>query len=160
MLKGPNGEKVELIQRLDLDKSPRKKNLNGWAHLGIPVTDLKKSRDFYSQFGFKEIMYAEIPSGDEMTKVSMMEKNGFVIELYQKFGEILKEISTRKDGHIDHIALDVIDIDKAFKELKEAGLEILEDAPVFLDFWDNGVRYFNIRGPNGEKIEFSEKIKP
>lgn len=159
-IKGPIGEKVELNQRLDLDKSRRKENLSGWSHLGIPVTDLKKSKNFYHQFGFKEIMYAEIPTGNESIKASMMEKDGFVIELYQMFGESLKEISARKDGHIDHIALDVTDIDKAYQELQETGFEILEDAPVFLDFWDNGVKYVNIRGPDGEKLEFNEKIKP
>jgi len=90
----------------------------------------------------------------------MMEKDEFVIELYQMFGESLAEISVRKDGHIDHIALNVTDIDKAYKELQKAGFEILEDAPVYLDFWDNGVKYFNIRGPDGEKLEFNEKINP
>jgi len=160
IIKGPNGERVELNQRLDLDKLRRRENLNGWSHLGIPVTNLKKSKDFYNQFGFKEIMYAEIPNGDKSIKVLMIEKDGFVIELYQMFGNSLEEISIRKDGHIDHIALDVIDINKAFKELQEAGFEILEDAPVYLDFWDNGVKYFNIRGPDYEKLEFNEKIKP
>jgi len=159
-IKGLIGEKVELNQRLDLDKSRRKENLNGWSHLGIPVTDLEKSKNFYHQFGFKEIMCAEISIGNESIKASMMEKDGFVIELYQMFGESLEEISVRKDGHIDHIALNVIDIDKAYQELQEAGFEILEDSPVYLNFWDNGVKYINIRGPDGEKIEFNEKIKP
>ena len=159
MLKGPSNEKVEFNQRLDLDESRRPENLNGWAHLGIPVTDIVKSKNFYFQFGFKEIMYAEIPVNDEFVKASMIEKNGFVIELYQLLGEDVKEISERKDGHIDHIALDVLDVEKAFKELKEAGIEILEEVPQHLDFWENGVKYFNIRGPGGEKLEFSERIK-
>ena len=160
ILKGPNGEKVELNQRFDLDKSRRKENLGGWSHLGIPITDLEKSKHFYRQFGFKEIMYTEIPIGDESINVSMMEKDQFVIELYQLYGDNLVEISQRKDGHIDHIAFDVIDIDKAYQEIKEAGFEIFEDAPVYLDFWDNGVKYFNIRGPDGEKLEFNEIIRP
>jgi len=63
------------------------------------------------------------------------------------------------DGHIDHIALDVLDINAAFQELQAASMEILEKAPVPLDFWDKGIQYFNIRGPDREKIEFSEKIK-
>ncbi len=157
--KGPDGEKVELNQRLDLDQSRRKENLDGWSHLGIPVTDLGKAKDFYRQFGFKEIMYAEIPGEDGSIDVSMMEKDRFVVELYELYGDQLEEISQRKDGHIDHIAFEVADIDQAYQELKNAEFEILEDAPVYLDFWDNGVKYFNIRGPVGEKIEFIEIIK-
>lgn len=159
-LEGPTSEKVELNYRPDLNQSRRDENLNGWSHLGVPVSNLDRSKNFYRKFGFKEVMYAEIPEGDESINVSMMEKDQFVIELYQMYGDQLEEISNRKDGHIDHIAFDVLDINKAYQELEQAGFEILEDAPAYLDFWDNGVKYFNIRGPDNEKLEFIEIIKP
>ena len=134
-------------------------NLKGIQHLGIPVADIEKSKVFYHKFGFREAMNAEIPVDAEKIKVVMLEKDGLILELYQLTGDNLVEIRKRKDGHIDHIALDVMDIGKALDEIRNAGMEIFEDKPVFLPFWEKGVKYFNIRGPDGEKIEFSEKLK-
>jgi lactoylglutathione lyase len=159
-LEGPGGEKVEFNQRLDLSPDRRVNNLNGWSHLGIPVTDIDSSRDFYGQFGFEEVMYAEIPVEDQAVKASMMELNGFILEFYQLLGDDLEEIRGRSDGHIDHIAMDVVDADQAFEEIAQAGLKTLEDEPVFLPFWEDGVKFFNIRGLDGEKVEFNQIIKP
>jgi hypothetical protein len=40
--------------------------------------------------------------------------------------------------------------------LKKAGFEILEATPTFLQFWKNGTRFFNVKGPSGEIIEFNQ----
>ena len=157
--RGPFNEKIEFNQMLHLDQTRRSNNIGGWGHLGVPVTDLDRSKDFYSQFGFEEIAYGELPVGDDQIKVSLMEKDGFVFEFFQLVGDDLEEVKTRKDGFIDHIALDVLDADKAFVELKDAGFEILEDAPVPLPLFENGVKYFMIRGPMGEKVEFNEMVR-
>lgn len=133
-------------------------NLNGLQHLGIPVTNLKKTVDFYSRFGFEKVMTAQVPVKDDAVRVAMMKKDSLIIEFYQLTGDELQELRSRKDGHIDHISLDVRDIDKAFAELKDAGFKTIEDAPVFLDFWENGCKYFAIRGPDAEKIEFNQII--
>ena len=159
MLKGPMGEKVELNQRLDPDPSRWDERLGGWGHLGIPVTDMEKSKEFYRQFGFKQIMDAEIPGDDGTIKAIMIQKDDFIIELYQLVGDELAEIKTRKDGHIDHIALNVVDIEKAYEELTSTGMEVIEDAPVSLEFWDKGCTYFNVRGPDREKLEFNQIIQ-
>ncbi len=71
----------------------------------------------------------------------------------------LSEITNRKDGHIDHVAFDVDDVDLTFKILKENNFIILENKPVFLNFWNKGCKYFNILGPDGERLEFNEIIK-
>lgn len=158
-LKLPNGEKVEFNQHLGLDPNRRKENLGGWAHLGIPTTDYQQIKAFYEQFGFKEVMYVNIPVGDEKIHITMVEKNGFILEFYQLFGDDLKEVRTRKDGYIDHITFGVLDIDQAYQELKAAGLKILVDRPVFLrGVWGKGVKYFFIRGPEGEKVKFNQKV--
>jgi hypothetical protein len=57
------------------------------------------------------------------------------------------EIRNRKNGHIDHIAFDVDDIDEVFSKLKENAFQIVEDKPIFLAFWQKGCRYLNILGP-------------
>lgn len=134
-------------------------NLTGFQHLGLPVTDLDASKDFYTRLGFTEIMARELPRGDDRLRVSMMELNGFILELYQLPGAEGAAITQRDDGHIDHLALDVRDINAAFQAICAAGLSPLEETPVFLPFWEHGIYYFNIRGLDGERIEFCERVK-
>jgi catechol 2,3-dioxygenase-like lactoylglutathione lyase family enzyme len=131
-------------------------NILGFQHLGLPVTDISRSEDFYRRLGFKAVMKTGLPAGDDAVQVVMMQIKGFVLELYQLVGSELDEVRTRADGHIDHFALDVQDIDRAFADVRASGLTPLEDAPVFLPFWDKGVRYFSVRGPDGEKVEFNQ----
>jgi lactoylglutathione lyase len=133
-------------------------NFRGVQHLGIPVTDLEISVKFYTRLGFKRILAAavEVPEENDRLTVAFMEQKGIVIELYQVTLIARKELVTRGDGHVDHIAFDVADADQAFKELREAGFEIIEDKPVLLDFWERGCKYFTVRGPGGEKLEFNQ----
>lgn len=155
---GPNHEKIELTDNLGSDKRLKESIIGGWSHLGIPVTDLEKSKNFYEDLGFVQVMNAEIRKEEGTIEVAFMEFEGFQIELYKLFGDELEAMNLRKDGHIDHIALDVVDIDKAFQELKEANFDIIDAEPNYLPFWDNGVRYFTIKGPDGEKIEFNQVL--
>jgi len=134
-----------------------KGNLRGLQHIGLPVTNLERSKAFYARLGFVESMRTDLPGTTEAIQVSMMEHERLTIELYQQEQEERQAIAKRADGHIDHIALDVMDIEQAFIDIRAAGLEILEeDAPVFLPFWDHGVRFFTIHGPDGEKVEFNQ----
>jgi catechol 2,3-dioxygenase-like lactoylglutathione lyase family enzyme len=135
-------------------------NLQGLQHLGIPVTNLERSKDFYAQLGFIEAMRTDIQPQTEVIRVAMMQHENFTIELYQLGQEDLQEIAKRADGHIDHVALNVLDIEQAYMEIKAAGLEILEEnAPIYLPFWEHGVKYFTVRGPDGEKIEFNQILR-
>jgi catechol 2,3-dioxygenase-like lactoylglutathione lyase family enzyme len=135
-------------------------NLRGLQHIGLPVTDLERSKAFYARLGFAEAMRTDLPGASEAVQVAMMHHEGLTIELYQLEQDERQEIALRSDGHIDHIALDVMDIEQAYKEICEAGLQILEEnAPVFLPFWEHGVRFFTIRGPDGEKVEFNQILK-
>jgi len=112
------------------------------------------------QLGFKEAMRTDIQRQSEPIRVTMMEHEKFIIELYQLEQERRQEIAKRSDGHIDHVALNVLDIEQAYTEIKAAGLEVLEDnAPVYLPFWDHGVGYFTVRGPDGEKVEFNQILR-
>jgi catechol 2,3-dioxygenase-like lactoylglutathione lyase family enzyme len=134
-----------------------KGNLRGLQHIGLPVTNLERSKVFYAQLGFAEAMRADIPGSAEAIQVAMMQHEKLTLELYQLGQEERLAIAKRTDGHIDHLALDVMDIEQALAEIRGAGLEIMEDdAPVFLPFWDKGVKYFTIRGPDGEKVEFNQ----
>jgi catechol 2,3-dioxygenase-like lactoylglutathione lyase family enzyme len=130
--------------------------INSFQHLGIPVTDLKRSEQFYESLGFENVMSSPFEENADIGHVSMMEKSGMIIEIYQLPAAALSEIRTRKEGHIDHIAFDVDDIDATFSELKNRSFKVLEEQPVFLPFWENGCKYFTILGPDGERLEFNQ----
>ena len=132
-------------------------NFNGYQHLGVPVTDIKVTRAFYQKLGFKEVMGTSIGEGNNLTHVSMMRRAGLTLEFYQPPSKDVTEIGSRNDGHIDHIAFDVNDVDKAFEELTNAGFKPLQKEPVKLGtFWERGCKYFSIRGPDGEILEFNQ----
>ena len=130
--------------------------INRIQHIGIPVTDLLVSAAFYQQLGFKNVMASAFDYNGDKGKVAMMQQGSMIIEIYQMPESELTEIRSRKNGHIDHIAFDVTDIEEAFRELTNASFKIIETASVFLPFWKNGCRYFNITGPDGERLEFNQ----
>ena len=66
------------------------------------------------------------------------------------------EDAAGKIGAIEHVAIDVTDIEQVYKEICDKNMNTLQDEIHFLPFWDNGVRFFTIKGPNEEKIEFSQ----
>jgi catechol 2,3-dioxygenase-like lactoylglutathione lyase family enzyme len=129
-------------------------NVTGLQHVGVPVRDLLESVSFYERLGFERIMSSEVERKDQpRVRVAMMKLGTAVIELYQLSHE---ELSSRADGHVDHVALNVRDIEAAFREMTQAGIEVIEGHPVFLNFWAKGCRYFSVRGPDGEKLEFNQ----
>lgn len=133
--------------------------INHLQHVGIPVTAIGVSEAFYRRLGFNNVMEAGFTNNGEPGTCIMMQHKTVIIELYQLPGSQLQGIRERKDGHIDHIAFDVDDIDETFSLLKNAGFQIMEEAPVFLSFWTKGCKYFNILGPDGERLEFNQVMR-
>ncbi len=133
--------------------------INHIQHIGIPVSDIKISEAFYIKLGFKNIMAATFESENEKGGiVAMMERSGMIIELYQMHENQLSEIRNRKNGHIDHFAFDVDDTQETYQLLKNNNFTIIESAPIFLNFWKKGCAYFNILGPDKERLEFNQII--
>ncbi|CAN5472590.1 VOC family protein [soil metagenome] len=132
-------------------------SLKAIQHVGIPVTDIKVSEKFYTDLGFKNVMQANFHNNETGTCL-MMQQGNIVIEIYQMPDRELPAIASRKDGHVDHVAFDVSNIDEIFFILKTSGYTIVEDAPVFLKFWDKGCRFFNILGPDNERLEFNQVL--
>jgi lactoylglutathione lyase len=131
--------------------------INHLQHIGIPVTNLKASEAFYAQLGFRNVMSSTFEiSGEKGGMVSMLQNGTVLLELYQMPPTHLAGIGQRTDGHVDHFAFDVDDIDATFQMLKNAGFTVVEDQPVFLNFWTKGCKYFNILGPDGERVEFNQ----
>lgn len=137
---------------------PVQLSIKSIQHVGIPVTDIKTSETFYTNLGFENVMQANFMHDTERGICVMMKQEDIIIELYQMPQKELAEVAARKDGHVYHVAFDVVDIDKTFSILKDGGYKILEAAPVFLKFWKNGCKYFNIVGPDGERLEFNQVL--
>jgi lactoylglutathione lyase len=131
--------------------------INHLQHIGIPVTDIKRSEAFYQRLGFETVMHAPFQFEGAAGTCIMMKHEAIMLEFYQMPEAQLREIRTRGNGHIDHIAFDVSNIDQAFAELKSKNFQVVESEPVFLPtFWNKGCKYFNILGPDGERLEFNQ----
>lgn len=125
-------------------------NVTGVQHIGLPTGDLEKTVAFYQSLGFSLALRTGAKPG--RNDVCFMKLKNLCMEIYAV------ENPARKIGAIDHIALDVRDIESAFATAKKLGLHLLDQEICFLPFWKNGVRFFTILGPNEEKIEFSQML--
>ena len=121
--------------------------IKGLQHIGIPTTDISKTVQFYKSLGF-DLAYCSRDETD--TQVAFLKQQNLVIETYQV------EDASGNAGPIDHIAIDVKDIRQVFEKIQKASFKILESKISFLPFWEKGVEFFTIEGPNGEKIEFNQ----
>jgi lactoylglutathione lyase len=138
--------------------NPINLRINCLQHIGLPVTDLERSATFYKRLGFTEVMHSDFDYNDGKGKVKMMQLKEIVIELYQLPEPELAQIRTRQNGHIDHIAFDVDDIVQTYAVLKNGGFFIAEPQSLSLPFWKKGCRYFNVLGPDGERLEFNQVL--
>ena len=118
----------------------------GLQHIGIPTNDLNKTIDFYNSLGFE--LAHRTANGDE--QVAFLQLGNLMIETYQNFKAALI------NGAVDHIAINVTDVDEARRIADSMGLEVIEEGQ--LAFWENGVKYFTILGPNREKLEFNQYL--
>ena len=109
--------------------SRMKEYLTGIQHIGIPTKDMDATVAFYQKLGF-EIAFETINEANG-ARVVFLKLNNLVIETYEE-----KEIKMEY-GSIDHLAIDVTDIEKTYEEVCALGLN---------------------NGPNRECIEFSQML--
>ena len=107
---------------------------DGIQHVGIPTDHLENTIHFYEDLGFQVILRACVPEKNQ--HVAFLQLGNLVIETYEDPVALC-------DGAINHIALNCLDIEKAYEAL---------------DFWERGVYFFIIQGPNKERIEFCQKL--
>ena len=122
--------------------------MTGLQHIGIPTEDLEATITFYQKLGFT--LRHRAADGD--TQVSFLELQNVMMEVYHCAR------APRCCGSIDHIALSVTNIDALFLKMQEEGFTLLHNRVQSLPFWENGVRFFCIEGPNKEKIELIVRL--
>lgn len=123
--------------------------LNGLQHIGLPVRDYAQSCGFYEDLGFEKIYETRQPSGG---KVAFYLMGNLEMEIYEA------DKLSGKDGAIDHIALDCTDIDRVYQEANTLGMTIVSNGIEELPYWEHGIRFFHVKGPDGEKVEFCQKL--
>lgn len=127
-----------------------REQMKGIQHIGVPTNDMEKTIAFYKKLGF-EVAYETVnEAADE--KVAFLRLNDLVVEAYENHEAAMKA------GAIDHVALDVADIEAVYAMINDAGLNTTKETVHFLPFWENGVKFFTIEGPNKEKVEFSQYL--
>ena len=99
-------------------------------HIGIAVNSLEEGQSFYKALGFDGMGVEEVPT--EAVRVGMFQlNNSCKIELLEPMSDespIAKFLKKNGPG-IHHYCLRVMDIEKAMKTAKEAGLRLLNDTP-------------------------------
>lgn len=124
--------------------------ITGLQHIGIPTNDMEKTVAFYRTLGFQIALQTVNHGADE--KVTFLRMGDVTLEVYEN------KKAAMAPGALDHIALNVTDIEKAFQMAKEQSFPMLDTEIQFLPFWEQGVRFFTVLGPNKEKVEFSQYL--
>lgn len=117
----------------------------GTTHLGMPPVCYDKTVEFYKDLGFTEEFFLVCGDGN---RIIFLKLKSLLLEIYESSS------SPGVAGAVDHIAIDVNDIEAVFDQIKAEGYTLLDDHICSMPFWANGEKYFTIQGPNGEKIEF------
>lgn len=120
----------------------------GLQHIGLPTNDMARTKEFYESLGFENVY--ETVNGAE--KVAFLRLGNLTIEAYEN-GQAKLE-----SGAIDHFAIDVTDVEAAYHLAQEQGLEIVSNGIEALPFWESGVKFFIVLGPNRERVEFNQYL--
>lgn len=119
---------------------------SGIQHVGIPTADVQKTIDFYESLGFKMTGRFDVDGRD----FAFLQLGNLVVEAIPNPDPVMQP------GAIDHICLDVKNIQELFNKLRDAGYTMLNEDLVDFNVWKNGTKLFFIEGPSKEKIEFCE----
>lgn len=126
------------------------KRIKGLAHVNLTVRDMDRSLDFYcNTLGFENI-YEFSGMGNRCAFIKL---STCVIELHQcpEYDETLK------DGHFEHIALAVEDIEGLAQVFREKGVRFETEAVLGSPrIWPNGSKWILFRGPDNELLELNE----
>ena len=141
----------------------------GIAHMCVNTKDMKKTVDFYTKaMGFK-VVHEEL-MGPDRKDHEMFPALFSLLKLGDLYIEVIEPRGYNKDnivhagvvGAIDHMGIEVSDIEAAVKQLRDYGV----DQPMKISwstdvFKDKPYRSAALTGPNGEKLglyEFSNKV--
>ena len=125
--------------------------VSGLHHIGIAVTNMENSLNFYRELlGFELDFREKSEENLELAFLYHPRKTDVQLELVK--GE---EVAAR-EGRVNHIAFNVENLDVVLAHLKESGVELITEEPMIVLGGRKKVAFF--RGPDGEKLEIIEEI--
>jgi lactoylglutathione lyase len=119
-----------------------------FAYVGIRVTNLQRSIDFYTKIlGMSVSGRGKVEQTKGETVGLQSEKDGFILELnyYEQNSPYNTKYSVGEG--LDHLAFKVDDLDIALEEARKAG------HPTILEMKADGSRWVYIEDPDGIWIE-------
>lgn len=127
----------------------------GLAHLGLRSTDIARAEAFYLSLGFSRHQALQVAHPEGQIEVRFLVLGALTLELYQlPWPGLQREAASYG---IDHLALQVADLAAAQAWVEELGYP-LQEGPALQPSGRNGVRYFMIAGPDGERVEFNQTL--
>ena len=124
--------------------------MQGLAACGHPHSGPAKTLAFYESLGFEKAYLAG--SVEDGRAVAFYRLGDLTLEIYGNGP------AAGVSGAIDHIALDVSDIEAAYALVQGLGYPVVSQGIESMNVWENGVRYFTILGPNQERVEFNQYL--
>ncbi len=119
-----------------------------FEYVGIRVTNLKKSVDFYTKLLGMNLINR---SKNDLTKgeitVLQSEKGGPILELNYYLEDSPYNTNYAPGEGLDHLAFKVDNLDEALKEAEESGHKTI------LKLQQDGIRWAYIKDPDGNWIE-------
>lgn len=129
--------------------------MQGLAHVGLFITDMERSVNFYTQvLGFTVIWENVNPSAEGDVQVTFLKNGTCVLEIVR-----FPHPEQRKDGWFDHIAMNVQDLDAVIEQLKQK--QVIFEVGSYTNapqVFENGSRWVLFRGPDNEHIELNERL--
>lgn len=125
----------------------------GLAHVGLFVRDLEVSKKFYCEkLDFSVIHENTLDDKEGVIRIAFIQAHDCVIELIQ-----LPQYTKRSDGLFDHLAFKVKNIEEVVEKLKSKGIDFETQDILFAPhFFSRGDKWIIFRGPDQERLEFSE----
>lgn len=127
-----------------------KEFLCGVHHIGLPTNNMDETIAFYQKLGAQTVFEKTVQEAGKPIRVVHLRLADLLIEAYER-----DEISGVA-GAVDHVAIQVNDIDAVYKRVKEMGLTLMVDEIGISEYWPNPTRWFFVIGCNGERIEFEQ----
>ncbi len=123
--------------------------VTGLQHIGIFLEDMEAGIAFYEKLGFELVNRRDPRYKPDLA--------------FLKLGTICIELvavgnNSANPGPIDHITIDVTDIEAAYNIIKDMGLKMDPSITTLDDVLGGGVRYFFVEGVVGERIEFNQML--
>lgn len=134
------------------------------AHIGIPVSDMERSLQFYHDALGLEIVSSREVSGERVSagvqvpdariKITLLEAGNAQLELLQYLNPVGRPFDRQNnDVGTAHVSFEVADIRATYDRLQALGISC--NTPPFPSSYPEGWGWFYARDPDGITLEFN-----